>query len=280
MDVGKTIRFFRKQLNFRQKELVSKHMETSSISRIEKGEQSLKVEALVEILNTMSLTTEEFFAKCLMDDSRDKWRVLFYSCTENPKDGVAKRELLEYYEAIKTKAKARTLKELSNYFSIKLYFSRIWAEVDSITEQELDDTFNYLLAKKYYQQYDYMIINNIILLMKDDQQEYLISKIIPIKDEEFRNTEVKRYARSTLVNIITSKIYKKDFIQAKEYLSKAENFDKSSADYSFTLNIEYLKNLLGYLITGEAVYMKNIHTYIYMLEFVGDRQTLEAVKKK
>ncbi|WP_375180190.1 helix-turn-helix domain-containing protein [Enterococcus rotai] len=278
MNIGETIKFFRAQLDFMQKELVNKHVEASSISRIEKGVQEIKVEALIEILNTMSLTVEEFFSRCQVDQAQDEWKTLVYNCIDEPDNMDAKNALISYYKMLKNKKK--TLKEQANYFSIKMYFSRIWPEIAPISDLELEELYDYLKVKKYYQQYDYMIINNTILLMKDKQQEFIISRIIPIQDEDLRNDEVKRVARQIIINLVTSKIYRKDFVGAKKYLQKTETLDRSNKDYYFALNVEYLKNLLGYLITGEAFYMKNIHTYINLLEFIGDKQTLDAVKEE
>jgi len=278
MNVGETISFFRKKLDFKQKDLVNSHMETSSISRIEQGIQSVKVDALIGILDKMSLTVEEFFSRCQVDQAQDEWKTLVYNCIDEPDNMDAKNALISYYKMLKNKKK--TLKEQANYFSIKMYFSRIWPEIAPISDLELEELYDYLKVKKYYQQYDYMIINNTILLMKDKQQEFIISRIIPIQDEDLRNDEVKRVARQIIINLITSKIYRKDFVGAKKYLQKTETLDRSNKDYYFALNVEYLKNLLGYLITGEAFYMKNIHTYINLLEFIGDKQTLDAVKEE
>lgn len=278
MNVGETIGFFRKKLKFMQKELVNSHMESSSMSRIEQGKQAVKVDALIEILDIMSVTTEEFFARCQIDRSQKELKTLLYKCAEDVTNNTTKKELLSYYNTIKNKHKS--LKELSNYIGIKLYFSRFWQEIDSISEQDLYELFQYLKTKEYYQQYDYVIISNIILLVTDDQQNYLISRAIPIQDESLRNDALKKVACQILINLVTSKIYKKDFVGAKRYLQKSEAFDSSKADYRFALNVEYLKNLLGYLTTGEAFYMKNIHMYINLLEFVGDKQTLNAVKEE
>ena len=278
MYVGETISFFRKKLDFKQKDLVNSHMETSSISRIEQGIQSVKVDALIGILDKMSLTVEEFFSRCQVDQAQDEWKTLVYNCIDEPDNMDAKNALISYYKMLKNKKK--TLKEQANYFSIKMYFSRIWPEIAPISDLELEELYDYLKVKKYYQQYDYMIINNTILLMKDKQQEFIFSRIIPIQDEDLRNDEVKRVARQIIINLITSKIYRKDFVGAKKYLQKTETLDRSNKDYYFALNVEYLKNLLGYLITGEAFYMKNIHTYINLLEFIGDKQTLDAVKEE
>lgn len=278
MNVGETISFFRKKLDFKQKDLVNSHMETSSISRIEQGIQSVKVDALIGILDKMSLTVEEFFSRCQVDQAQDEWKTLVYNCIDEPDNMDAKNALISYYKMLKNKKK--TLKEQANYFSIKMYFSRIWPEIAPISDLELEELYDYLKVKKYYQQYDYMIINNTILLMKDKQQEFIFSRIIPIQDEDLRNDEVKRVARQIIINLITSKIYRKDFVGAKKYLQKTETLDRSNKDYYFALNVEYLKNLLGYLITGEAFYMKNIHTYINLLEFIGDKQTLDAVKEE
>lgn len=278
MKVGETVSFFRKSLKFRQKELVNDYMESSSISRIEQGKQYIKADALIEILNQMSLTVEEFFAKCLPDRSQEEQKQLFYECAENPHKESSKRELLRYYDSIKLKDK--NLKELVNYLNIKVYFSRVWKEVEAVTKQELDEVFQYLKAKDYYQQYDYVIISNIILLMDDSQQEYLVSRSIPIPDESTRTESIKKNACQILINLVTSRIYRKDFVGAKKYLQETETLKVSKTDYHMALNIEYLKNLLGYLITGETFYMKNIQTYIVLLEFIGDEQTLKAVKEE
>lgn len=275
MKVGSAIRFFRKNLGYKQKELVNEFLETSSISRIEQNNQEVRISSLSLILDVLSLTFEEFLAKCALNNKQEEWRILINKCVQG-KDSQAKKQLITYYNEIKYKNKS--LRELSNYIFISMYFSRLWSEIKSLTSQELDEVYRYLKTKKYYQFYDYMIINNTIMNFEDEKQKIIIPKTIPISDEKNRDESTKKLAYNIIINLITSKLYEQEYDGAKFYLKLAENCNNQN--YSFKMNIEYLKNLYGYLMTGNTKFLKNVFVYIESLEVIGENKTVEALTQE
>lgn len=76
------------------------------------------------------------------------------------------------------------------------------------------------------------------------------------------------------------RLYAKDYESAQKYIRLAKKQDRHSENYSFKLNLQYLSNLLDYIIEGEPIYMERVYDFIHLLENTGDTLQAEQVKKK
>ncbi|MFD1899914.1 hypothetical protein GQR36_07315 [Enterococcus termitis] len=83
-----------------------------------------------------------------------------------------------------------------------------------------------------------------------------------------------------MINLISLKLYAQDYEGAEKYIKLAKKQDKQSENYSFKLNLQYLSNLLNYIIEGEPTYMERIYDFIHLLENTGDTLQAEQVKKE
>ncbi|MGX7245263.1 helix-turn-helix domain-containing protein [Enterococcus quebecensis] len=279
MNIIDTLRFFRLKLKLTQKEMMPEYIDPSTYSKIESERRALKINELEEILSHISVNSEEFFRFATFDKEQQDFRKYFYYCANHLENKSTKQKLLSYYFSLKNKEE-KTLRELSNYIAIKNFFHDHWDEVEELTQKEIASTLDGLLNKSFYLQYDYAITNNLIRFFNAKEADLLITKMFPIKYEEQRDFTTKKFAHSILINLITLKLYAKDYEGAEKYIRLAKKQDKQNENYNFKLNLQYLTNLLNYLLEGEPVYMERVYDFIHLLENAGDVTHATNVKKE
>ncbi|MBP1045458.1 helix-turn-helix transcriptional regulator [Enterococcus sp. BWM-S5] len=278
MNISETLLFFRRKLKLTQKEMWPGH-DTSAYSRIENGKQDIKISDLSSILDQLSISPEEFFLYSSIDEEQKRFRNLFQYCANHLNNQTKKNELCRYFSKLETNSQ-KNLKELSNYIAIKVFFSQYWEDIKPIKKNELDDIFSYLNDKSYYIQYDYTLMSNTIFLMSDKQAEKLVSKAIPIKDEENRNTTTKQFAYNLITNLITTELYKLNYEKANNYLILAKRQNEGNQDYKYRMNVEYLSNLHLYLTKGNYQYIRKVYDYIHFLNDLGETQRSKLIEKE
>lgn len=279
MNIGDTLRFFRTQSNFTQKEMLPNHSDPSTYSRIENNKRPAKITDIKDILDKLSISSEEFFSFASIDEAQKEFRNLYYYCGSHLENNSKKKKLILYYEELCNNPN-KNLRELSNYIAIKNYFYEHWDEIDEITNEELDSIFNYLLKKKVYFQYDYILISNLMAHFNAKQADLIISRAIPIALEKDRDNLTKKFAYNSLINLISIRLHDKDYERAGKYIRLAKKQDKLNNNYSYRMNLQYLSNLLSYLEKGEPVYMEHIYDFIHILEDIGDYAHASNIKKE
>lgn len=279
MNIGDTLRFFRTKLKLSQKEMTPEYMDSSAYSRIECNSRSIKIDELQNIFKKTGIGSSEFFYFFDMDDELTKFKELYFYCGSHLENKSKKAKLVDYYEKLKL-IKDKNSVQLSNYVAIKNYFGSRWEEIEELDQSEADSIFNHLINKSFYLQHDYILISNVVRLFSPKQVDLIVPRIIPIPFENNRNPETKRYAHNTLINIISLKLYLMDHDGAAKYIKLAKKQNKLETDYNFKLNLQYLSNLLQYLVTGEMVYIERVHDFIHILEDIGEVLHAEQVKKE
>ncbi|WP_086313396.1 hypothetical protein A5821_000875 [Enterococcus sp. 7F3_DIV0205] len=279
MNIIDTLRFFRLKLKLTQKEMMPDYTDPSTYSKIESERRSLKVSELEEILSHISVNAEEFFNFATFDKEQQDFRKYFYYCANHLENKSTKQKLLNYYFSLKSK-QDKTLRELSNYIAIKNFFHDHWPEIDEISSEEITNTLEELLNKSFYLQYDYVITSNLIRFFNAKEADLLVAKMFPIKYEEQRDFTTKKFAHNILINLITLRLYAKDYNGAEKFIKLAKKQDKQNENYNFKLNLQYLTNLLNYLLDGEPVYMERVYDFIHLLENAGDINHANNVKKE
>lgn len=279
MNIGDTLRFFRTQSNFTQKEMLANHSDPSIYSRIETNKRPARFEELRDILNKLSIEPEEFFSFTSSDKEQEEFKKLFYYCAKHLENVTKKKTLLFYYNKLYNNPN-KSLRELSNYVAIKNYFFDHWEEIDEVTLEELDYIFNYLINKNFYFQYDFILISNLMSHFSAKQADLLISRAIPIAYEDKRDSLTKKFAYNALINLISIRLHDKDYDRAAKYIRLAKKQDKLNNDYDYRMNLQYLSNLLSYLEKGEPIYMEHIHNFIHILEDIGDYSHANNIKKE
>lgn len=279
MDIGDTLRFFRTQSNYTQKEMLPNHSDPSTYSRIENNKRPARLTDIKDILEKLSITSEEFFSFSEIDNKQEEFSKLYYYCGSHLDNSFKKKKLISYYNELSNNQN-KNLKELSNYIAIKNYFYEHWIEIDEVTTEELNDIYNYLINKKVFFQYDYILISNLIPHFSTKQSDIIISKAIPIPFEEKRDHLTKKFAYNALINLISIRLHDKDYERAGRYIRLAKKQDKSNNNYSYRMNLQYLSNLLSYLEKGEPIYMEHIYDFIHILEDIGDYTHASNIKKE
>lgn len=279
MNIGDTLRFFRTKLKLSQKDMTPDYMDSSAYSRIESNTRSIKIDELQNIFRKTGIGSSEFFYFFDLDNELTKFKELYFYCGSHLDNKSKKLKMINYYEQLKNIENKNSV-QLSNYIAIKNYFGSRWEEIEEISQDEADGIFELLFNKSFYLQHDYILISNIVRFFSPKQVDLIVPKIIPIPFEKNRNPETKKYAHNTLINIISLKLYLMDHDGAAKYIKLAKKQNKLETDYNFKLNLQYLNNLLQYLVTGDMVYIERVHDFIHILEDIGEDLHAEQVKKE
>lgn len=278
MEIGKTLYFFRRNNQFTQKELTSEKFDVSAYSRIENDNQAIHLDVLEDVLDKLSVSNAEFVIRASFNNKQQRFLLLYNYCAVNLNDRIKKEKLVSYYQELAHKQK--NLRELSNYISISNYFSQYWEEVEALTIVEMEEIYQYIVDRSYYQQYDYTIISNMIGFFDTKHQKRIIEKAVPLVDEEKRDDTTKKYAYMTVINFISSQLYRNNLVLAEKYLVITKNSDLRNLDYKYRLHIQYLDDLLNYLGTKNYRYLEKIHYFIHLLENLGDKLLAKSIERE
>ncbi|GGD04827.1 hypothetical protein [Enterococcus wangshanyuanii] len=277
MLINDTIKFFRTMKNIPSSSMFPDHSK-SYYSKLENGRSSIKINELNNVLNRLELTTSEFFF--YFDDGFDGEFVnLFRDCSIHPEDHMRKENLLKHYYSIEM-AYSKNSKILAQYYSIKSHFLGKWPNIKSFSNTEKEHIINYLTEKSFYTYYDYVLFSNSIVYFDRRQTLDVTTRMLPIAWESFRDHETKKYAYTAYINIITARIYNKEYDEAKLYIEMAEKEDIKSSNYFFKFSIQYLKNMILFIETEDLVYLNKIYNFISLVEDAGDSSMANLLKEE
>lgn len=283
MEIGDTIKFFRTSMNLKQEELFPVEMFSSStLSKIETGKRTLKVEELQVMLNQLGLTFDEFSRLTDFDKDQKEFVKSFYACAADPKNPEFKSEILKYYDYYK-KNKEKSQRHKSNYISIVNFFTSHYPdEIKPLEMIECEKTINQILDKKFLQHYDFTIISNTIFMFPHRQINQIFDTIYPLFDPDIRSSETLAYINRIFNNIITINIHNKRLTSAMKYISYAKKSNKGEFQQNngFKLALRYLENCAKYLKTDNLKYLTTAEETISLIAELGNVQMAECLSSE
>lgn len=279
MDIPKTVKTFRLKKGLKQSDIhISKF--SSTLSRIENGTRSIKLDDLKTIIDFLGINEREFFSYAIFNDpSTDFAKTIRKASLRD--DPMLKKHIINNF-FIKEYQFSHSSKELAYYYTVKGHFGKRW-KIGDLTENELNHIFIHLTSQKYYGYYEYLLYANVIPFF-DTKRAISISKhILPIDEEFLRDHDTKRYAYSGLINTISIIMYKREYKIALELIELAEKMDVNNTNYYFRFSVQYFKNIIFYVETKDMEYHSKIHNFIDLVRDVGDIEIadqMEAEVKK
>lgn len=282
MSVRDTLLFFRKIFGLSQEE-VFPDKPRSMYTKIESEKQQLRVKDIQEISARYEISISEFFTVYGQFDEDSVWAGIINSTFDNSVSPEQKKEnkekIIDYFNQIKGK-KHKSINELRYYYGIKNMFSKLWEEIDPYTEEDLNFAFDYLSTRKYHGYSHYTILMNISTHLKDDKLSEITNIMYPVKYFEYRDHKTRNTTSTIFLNMITAKLYSKEYKKAQEYIDRAHLMDKQNMNYYLKLSLLYLQNLLNYLLTNEIKYYSEIINFVKLVESIGDTQTANQIKEE
>ena len=279
VSLGNLLKKFRKNNNQVQEDVYRNTLSKSSYSRIETDTQPLFVQSLSGELNNLSISGEEFLIYSNIDNEQNHFLKLFNDCQNNLNSSACKEKLLAYYSSLKQKD-AMTLREKSNYITIKCSFANLWTEIDRVAIDEVADYYYHLKNRQVYTQYDYSLFRNMTLYFTDTQVKELVYKMFPLSNENKSNVIVLNYVSHIFQNLITFRIYERDFDSAIKYLELAQIQKIEKTNYYYWLNINYLEELIAFVKEGNFNSFDKIRHYINVIEDLGHEEQAVMLKNE
>lgn len=274
LNIGDTLYYFRKSRGLKQREILDYN--TSSVySKIESGKQELKFSELMNFIDKVDITSEEFFE--YIDNEQMKFRKLFKCASNDIQNDTLKHELLAYhFEWVDIDG--RSLREISNYIAIRVFFSDYWDDIQPLNSKELDYLFNLLTSKKIFFQYDYILLANIIYLLNEKQITFLISKAFPLKENQICTYTTQSIITNLINNLISNYLYKESYTEAIYYLKLAEKQEPLLENIRYKIVVAYLTNLTHFLMTGKYSSIKKVYDNIDFLFSIGEKDLASNMK--
>lgn len=276
MDIPATIKNFRLKKNLKQKDIhISKF--SSTLSRIENGTRSVKVEDLENILDFLGINEREFFSYAIMNDPSNNFALKVRKASSR-NDLMVKEHLLDTY-FLEEYRFSRTSKELAFYYTIKGHFGKRW-KIGSLTDIELQHVHTHLTTQHYYGYYEYLLFVNTIQLFDTQRMIEIIDIVLPFENEKLMDHDSKKYAYSGLINAISIVMYRREYDTALEFIELAEKMDVNNSNYYFRFSIQYFKNIIFYIQTKDMTYHAKIHNFIDLVKDIGDIEIAEQMEQE
>lgn len=277
MDIPNTIKKIRKAKGFTQTE-VFKTTSNSKVSRIENNVRDLRLEELNDVIKALTLEPIEFYHYASLSDFANSFSLKLRRLESNKDDEMLKQHMLDTYYLDEYKNSNQS-NELAYYYSINFFFSDLW-NLQEITKDQKDHIFNHLLECRFYGCFEYLLYMNMITVIPFDQGKRLTDKMYPIKDENLRDPDTLKYARTGLLNLISQLLYNRNYREAKEYIELAGKVDINKKDYYFRFSIQYLKNIVSYCETEDTSYLIKATNFIELLKDTGDLTIASLLEKE
>lgn len=274
MNVGDTLYYFRKSRGLKQREILDYN--TSSVySKIESDKQELKFSELMDFIDKVDITSEEFFE--YIDNEQMIFRKLFKNASSDLENLALKEELLTHSFEWNDIDK-KSLREISNYVAIRVFFSEYWNDIQPLSSKDLDYLFRLLNSKKIFFQYDYILLANIIYLLTEKQIDILITKAFPLKENQLCTYTTQSIITNLINNLISNYLYKENYTEAINYLNLAKKQKPLLENIRYKIVIVYLTNLTQYLMTGEYTAIKKVYDNIEFLLSIGEKDLATNMK--
>lgn len=277
MDIPATIKKLRLRRKMKQSD-IKLGKSSSKLSRIENGDQFVRADELIQIIEGLGFSYHEFYHFASMDDYANNFSLKVKRASMNPNDELIKENLIKTYYDDKYKF-SNSSRELGCYYAIRNYFSLSW-NLPEITDLEANFVYDHLKKQVYFGYYEYILFLNIGTLLDEEKMIELVYIMYPIKDEDLRDQFTKRYALSAMVNSITRLLYSREYEKAMSLIELAQTVDTENTNYYYRLSIQYLKNLVLHFTTEKNEYMRKVLALIELIEDMGDTTIAELLDKE
>lgn len=279
MKIGDLLYFFRQNNQQKQIEIIDDTMSVAKFSRVESVNAPLKLDDLIIILDNLSVTIEEFSIYYQIEHEQRAFKQLIKTCTQRPDNPIDKEKMIAFFEQLKPDD---YLQDFSNHLAVKMIFGDRWEEIPAMTEQDIQQAFDYLNQRLKYTHYDFVILRNICSSLNFKQINSLIGRIFPLKPENAQNESILQFVSYFFLNIVSLSLHKNELEQAEEYLEFARHQKEliPQSNYYYWMNLQYLSDLWRLLQTNDFEAYERVKTYIQVVDNIGLHDDAEAMRKE
>lgn len=270
---GKTLKTIRESLLFTQVDMSAGIMSQSNYSKVEKGEIDIPFSKMIELLNRLGMTVDEFLY-VHRDYTKNPGNQL--KCLQKLNTGD-KQSIIKNIDELKTNRKlSQQEQELSLIFESLLFVLNNDYEM---ARKNVSKIWNRLEKHDNWYLYDIRLINSILYLFPIDTAESIVSlALIRLKDyKNFRN--IKQLSANLQINFILLLIDNKEYSTALNETEKLISFCIDKKLYTH-LGTCYIRKgiLLGNLKIPDSTewYKKGFE----ILDMVNNERLIQELKNE
>lgn len=280
MNYLQTLKKIRLGRGIKNKDVLQNARSHSTYSKIENGSTELKINMLVDLLETFEVSMEEFIHMNEYNVGITYFMPTIRQACREPKNQKLKEIILSEFYPIKNNIKDMNKLEILYYCSIKNYFADHWPEITHMKKYEISHIVSILKKKEFYGQYDYTIVLNSMAYMTESQIDLLMESLFPIKDIEQRTAIIINTGFSILTNAITKNIYILDYKKAWKYVTLAEKLIPYTTGYFSKINLEYSKYIILRFLERDTIYIEKARQIIGTVKAIGDELTAKKMEEE
>lgn len=280
MNYLNTLKKIRLGRGIKNKDVLQNARSHSTYSKIEGGSTELKMNMLVELLQTFEVSMEEFVQMNEYNVGVTYFMPTLRQACREPKNEELKQILLSKFYPSTDNIKDMNRIEILYYCSIKNYFADYWPEITHMKKYEIVHIVSLLNNKEFYGQYDYTILLNSMAYMTESQIDLLMQSLFPIKNIEQRTPLIINTGFSILTNTITKNIYVLDYKKAWKYVLLAEKLIPYTTGYFPKMNLEYSKYIILRFLERDTIYIEKARQIIGTVRAIGDELTAKKMEEE
>ena len=266
--LGKTLRKIRKGKNISLDSIADEHLSKSQISRFEKGESEISCIRLLNLLNKLKVSAEEFFA---LHNSQYNDKETFESLVTY----IRKQYTMKNFNNIKNLLSPKSIFPINSFE--KTMIKSIIYSFDSLikpTKNELLELTDYLFKVENWGYYEIILLGNCIRTIEYSTLFLLTKEMLENLIYLTSNTTNKKLVTQLSINCLIISIDNNFFNDSTYLISKIKQLLNNELNYYEQTVFLYAKGYFDFKNQIKSGKMK-MKQAIYIFEILEDKTIME-----
>lgn len=273
LDVGKTQKIARRNV-----------LSAAAFSKMENGQKILRFEELIQILQNLSVSLEDFVVEYVQAEITDTVRIKFVEAYMKLPSDEAKQEIIHLYNELARRYPDLQPDEMSVYFDIKQGLHKNFPDdISPVTQKELNKIVSIMAnsSRKRFLNEDYRLISNLIMDMTEKQMMKIFGKVFPLDRTIQIGIKTKENLCNILVNTLTPALKRQEYDLFRYVLNVSKEHEYLYAsNYYFKMHIAYLENLYLSVTESDLDALGRVKTFLETVEMLEPEDNVKKIKKE
>ena len=266
--IGKTLRKIRKGKNISLDSIADEHLSKSQISRFERGESEISCIRLLNLLNKLKVSAEEFFA---LHNSQYNDKETFESLVTF----IRKQYTMKNFNNIKNLLSPKSIFPINSFE--KTMIKSIIYSFDSLikpTKNELLELTDYLFNVEHWGYYEIILLGNCIRTIEYSTLFLLTKEMLENLIYLTSNTTNKKLVTQLSINCLIISIDNNFFNDSTYLISKIKQLLNNELNYYEQTVFLYAKGYFDFKNQIKSGKMK-MKQAIYIFEILEEKTIME-----
>ncbi|MEY8735727.1 helix-turn-helix domain-containing protein [Lactobacillus sp. AN1001] len=269
---GEVFKYFREAKNMSLREVAGKDFSASQISRFERGQTEINIEAFYHCLHAMNISMSEF------EEKYNEFNYISDSIYGTKiSEAYLERNISKLVAILKDELNSDTGSSKLNSIIIKIAIFMCDSS-KKIHKRDIEYLSDYLFSINDWNSYEIWLFGNSIFILPSKTLEVLGYELINILHSHKNSEKYKRKIYVTLLNIISCFLERNEMELALKFLISVENTDIPESEMYIKVIYKYTK-LIYLHKTGDVSALSKLIKITDFLEFIDCFSNATRIKK-